>query len=283
MVFDYGHPYITPSSTVSPFGAMKLLMEGGEEISGEDFEYDYKQNRVLLKNLDHANLDLTLVHNTVSSFSINTGTLATLETTIEAGSDLLVEITDTEFHTSTDLADWIIPQAWVPLSTEEDFPTNGIDADPGLYLSVSEVKTFALHEFRDSFLDSDGSGIATTLEDYVREIRSVDRRTWARIIPGRDGLRDAEAKPLDDYFPHLADPIRGTWGVNEYNINEVQYLGSGVNDPANPLVGTEQLHWQSGTGTRGDLEPGVVRKELRSYADIVEETKVPQSVLYGVL
>lgn len=283
VVFDYGNPYITPSSTVSPFGPIKLLTEGGEEVDGDDFEYDEVLNRVFLKDLDYAGHDLTLVYNTVTSFSISSGSISTLETTIESGSDLELEVFTTDFHSGADDADWILPLSWTPIPTQEDYPSDDIDDDPGVYLNISEIKTFALHEFRDTFLDSNGSGLASDLEDYVREIGSIDRRNWARIIPGRDGLRDANSRPLDDYFPHLADPVRGVWGNNEYNIHEVQYLGAGVDDPSNPFKGVQPLQWQSGSGTLGDLEPGVVRQELQSYADIVEDSKIPVNILYGAL
>lgn len=283
VVFDYGYPYLTPSNAVSPFGSMKILTEGSEELDGDAFEYDFEQNRIFLKDDDYANQDLTLVYNTVASFSVASGDIAAFETAVEGGSDLLVEVTDTDFHTTATSASWILPQAWIRIPTQEDYPVAGIADNPGVYLSVSEIKAFALHEFRDSLLDSSGSGLGTDLEKYTKEIRQVDRRTWAQIIPGRDGLRDRNAKPLDDYLPHLSDPIAGAWGANEYNLHEVSYLGSGVDDPSNPFVGVGKARWRSGVGTRGDLEPGVVRQELKSFADIIEETKIPESILYGAL
>lgn len=283
VVFDESYPYLTPENTISPFGRIVILNEAGHEMDPEEYEYDSDTDRILIKNRDYANKDLILAYNKIESYTLTGNDLATVKSTVESAGYINMEITDTDHHTSSTDADWLLPISWVPLTTVEDNPTTNIGKEPGVYLSTSEIKTFPLHEFKDDLLNSDGSGIGTALERYLKELNKVDRRTWGRVIVGQDGLRDGSQQPLFDYYPHLADPERGFWGTNEYNIHEVQYLGDGVNDTSNPLRGVQENQWHSGSGTEGDLEPDAVSQELQSFADITEEEKIPTNIIYGTL
>lgn len=280
--FDIGYPYYTPSSEVSPFGRVKLLTEAGEDLPSDAYDYDADTNRIWLRDFDYVDQDLLLVYNTVLSVDLS-GDLAAFETAVELATDLEVTITATDYHTSTTDADWLVPTTWLPVSEQEDYPNNVNRTQPGAYLSVSETKSFPLHFHREDFLDSEGSGLGTKLEKYVKEVNSVDRRTWDKVIVGVDGLRDETFNPRYDAFPHLMDSHRGHWGADRYNIHEVQYLGTGVRDTSNQFRGVPLNRWQSGTGTEGDLEPGSSTVELVSYLDEPEVVEEESNPLYGIL
>lgn len=279
--FDSGHPYYTPASEVSPFGSLTVYSESGEPLPPDAYEYLVDTNRVWLRDLAFAGKDLMLVYNTVVSVPI-TGTLANLKTAIELATDLVMEITATDYHTTATSASWLVPEGWQEVDNQEDFPNNINRTQPGAYISVSEVRAYPLHEFSRDLLVG-GSGLGTKLEKYVKEVNEVDHRTWDKIVVGRDGLRDANINPRYDYFPHLTDSARGSWGPDGYNRHEVQYLGSGYLDTSNPFVGVPLVRWQSGTGQLGDLESGNSARELSDYTDELEEEETTSNPLYGIL
>jgi hypothetical protein len=275
IVFDRGYPYVTPGDVVAPFGKLEVLTPSGERLPTTDFEYDSELNRVWMKNRAYHGVDLLLRYQIVDAIDLNAD-IATLVTDIDGTAQLEAFFTESAFHDDADLSAWVLPMSWARLDTQEDWPVGVALDQPGVYLNVSEVKTFPLHELRVLLLNAEGSGLGTDLERYVQELRQVDRRTWNVLIVGRDGLRDENFVPLYDAFPHLSDQIRGLWGP--YNLHEEAYIKSGQ-----PFKGVNPDEWQSGTGTLGDLEPSVVTQELQDFADVVEESKVPSNILYGIL
>lgn len=279
--FDSGHPYYTPLSEVSPFGSITLYSESGEPLPPDTYEYLTETNRIWLRDPEFVGKDLLLVYNTVVSIPI-TGTLAALKTAVEVATDLIMEITPTDYHTTTTSAELLIPEGWQEVDNQEDFPNSTNRTQPGAYFSVSTVRSYPLHEFSRDLLVN-GSGLGTKLEKYVKEVNEVDHRTWDKIVVGRDGLRDATINPRYDYLPHLTDSERGYWGPNGYNRHEVQYLGSGYLDPSNQFVGIGLVRWQSGTGQLGDLEAGNSSRELSDYTDELEEEETTSNPLYGIL
>lgn len=280
--FDAGYPYITPDQEVSPFGAVRVIQENGEPVATGDYEYEAETGRVWLKNPDLSDQDLLLVYNYVTSFTLAGNDLAALKALVDATGYLEMIINDTDYHTSTTDSDWLVPKDWTAVPEDEDYPTDSLRTDPGVYLSVCEVNAWALHEHADDLLDN-GSGLGTKLEKYVREVNRVDHRTWDKIVVGRDGLRDENVTPLYDAFPHLTDAKRGHWGSNEYNIHEVHYLGTGVDDQDNQFVGIRPLQWQSGVGQLGDLEPDFAVQEVNDTADITDTEEDQVNILYGIL
>lgn len=282
VVFDVGYPYITPAQEVSPFSNIRLYREGGDPVAQSDYEYQTETNRIWLRNDALVGSDLLLVYNYVNSISIESGDITALKTAVELQTYLELEITDSEFHTSSDLAALLIPQDWTLIPDTEDYPSGALRTNPGVYLSVSEIRAFPLHEHKQDYLDN-GSGLGTKLQKYVSEVNIVDHRNWERFVVGRDGLRDENITPLYDAFPHLSDPKRGHWGQNMYNIHQVQYLGTGLNDAANPFVGIIPQWWQSGAGHLGDLEPDSPVQELDDISEITDATDTPINPLYGIL
>lgn len=292
VVFDEQYPYVTPADPVSPFGVIRLLEENGQELDPSCYDYDTVSNRIRLLDAGSIGKDLILEYNSITAFALSTD-IAALVTAVNASNLILIEVFDSEYHDDTVDSLWILPRQWTSLSTREDFPTTGFGDNPGVYLSVSELKTYVLHEFKDDLLIN-GSGIGTKLEKYVNEILQAEHRSWDRFVVGRDGLRDENIVPLYDSFPHLTDPVRGTWSFyadvsavwtligSRLNIHQIAYLTTIYDDYQIVFNGVHPEEWQSGTGTLGDLSPGIASQELRSYGDIIEEQKTPSS-LYGVL
>lgn len=280
--FDPGYPYITPSQEVSPVGTVRVLQENGEPVSVGDYEYESDTGRVWLKNADLAGQDLLLVYNYVASFTLSGNTLTALKALVDATNHLEMVITSNDYHSGSTASDYLVPKDWTRVSEREDYPTDSLRTDPGVYLSVCEISAWPLHEHAEDLLVN-GSGLGTKLEKYVREVTRVDHRTWDKVIVGRDGLRDENISPLYDSFPHLTDAKRGYWGSNQYNIHEVQYLGAGIGDRSNQFVGITPLEWQSGTGQLGDLEPDFAVQEISDTADITDTEEDQVNILYGIL
>lgn len=280
IVFDAGHPYYTTLEELSPFGRLQLVDDGGTPVGVGDYEYDAETNRIHLLNTEMVGKDLMLVYNSVQSFTLASYTLATLKVALEAALAVEMEITESEFHTDANAAGWMIPFEWARISEQETLDDE-TRTKPGVYASVSEIRVYPLHVYRREFL-VDGSGLGTKLEKYVREVNDVDHRTWAQIIVGQDGLRDRTITPLYDPLPHLMDGNRGYWGT-DYNIHEVQYLGTGLHDVQNPFNGLAVASWQSGTGALGDLENDGVVEVLTSHTEVVDVEETFTNVLYGII
>lgn len=270
--FDAGYPYY--SITPSPFHPIRLTFINGQDVPASAWEFLPETNRLWLRDLDLANKDLLLSWTAINEYLYATD-LAALKTAIEADGFVEFLITASDYHSSTTDADWLIATPWLPVSEDEDWPTGVTLDQPGPRFSVSEVQSFVLHGNANDYLQG-GSGLGTALERWIGELNLVDRRTWATIVIGRDGLRDGDNLPIQSAFPHLMDASRGGWGTTQLNQHEEAYLNTGA-----PFIGATT--WKSGTGQLGDLEAGVVRQEMQTLADLVEEAKIPANIIYGSL
>lgn len=276
--FSWADPYITPSSTLSEVGPIELFLESGEAVPQISYEYDVETARVWIKDINLADQDLTISYQTILAFSLS-GDIAALTTSVQADGRLNMEFTDTDNHDTTSASNLIIPRPWELFDSGEQLPDSTGREQPGNRFSLSEVTTYVLHSMRRELLNSEGNGLGTKLQKFVDEINRIDRRTWARVVVGKDGLRDRTLVPLFDSFPHVTDNLRGSWGASAYNIHEFAYLGTSSDE----YKGVRPHQWQSGIGSQDDLEPSVVDLNQRNSDTVFDNEKIPANVIYGVL
>jgi hypothetical protein len=273
--FSSGYPFITPQEEVSDLYPMELHLESGEKLPRTVFDYDIEQNRVWLKDLTLVDSDLILKYHTVEKFSLS-GTVQDTVNAINAFDGLGADFIPNTNHDGTTSADWIIKRSWRPLDTRMQFPADTGREQPGNRFGISEISTYALHDFRRDLVLA--NGIGGKLHRFVTELNKVDRRTWGTVVVGKDAFRDADFHILMDTFPHVMDSSRGGWGNDGLNIHEYIDL-----DQPLEFTGVEASSWRSGVGSEHDMEPSVIDYDQINSDTLFDQLKIPPNIIYGVL
>jgi hypothetical protein len=138
-----------------------------------------------------------------------------------------------------------------------------ITTDPVTFESCPlRVRELLDADFQERYLNDQGHAIGTKLEGWADRIGSKTKLTWQSAILGESVWEPLGETPALGALPHLSDAAKGHWECATptdtiyYTLKDYRRYNGLCPTHNTALIyrGVLPLQFQSGTGTRHDLE-----------------------------